>query len=467
MSQATIDITWYPQPKQAELLSACGLLDVVTGSGQTKPPVAQTIGYGGAAYGGKTDADLGVALAAALAYPGCKIGYFRRTFPELQGSGGAIMRSQEFYPTICTYSGSTHTWSFPNGSIIQFAHCQNEADVYKYKSQQFDILIIDEATSFTWFIIDYLLTRNRATVDRVTPFCVMTTNPGDIGHSWFLTLFDLNKTYGEHSQAKEVPNPNGAKQQVYFIPAFLEDNQIGVQRDPTYEQRLMQRDPEVARALRYGDWTVFAGQAFSQWRYDRHVREYEALPDNYIRWRAIDYGFTHPMVCYWMAQDVNSGRIYVYRELLLRGQTDRQQARAIKAATLPDERILFTFASPDMWAHKNTQDMITTSADEYAAEGVILTRADNDRLNGKRKIDRLLADLPDGEPGLVVFNNCTELIRVMPNMVRAKLQPEDVEKVDGDDAYDAFRYGLTNLRGETEQRKVQQPVSSLVGLRQL
>jgi len=74
MSQATIDITWYPQPKQAELLSACGLLDVVTGSGQTKPPVAQTIGYGGAAYGGKTDADLGVALAAALAYPGCKIG---------------------------------------------------------------------------------------------------------------------------------------------------------------------------------------------------------------------------------------------------------------------------------------------------------------------------------------------------------------------------------------------------------
>lgn len=464
----TVDITWFPQPRQAELLEACGLLDVVINGGEAKPAVADLIGYGGAAYGGKTDGDLGLVIVAAFAYSGCKIAFFRRTYPELSGVGGAIPRSHELLTGIARFNGDEHSWTFPNGSILQFFHCQYENDVYKYKSLQFDILIIDEATSFTWWIIDYLMTRNRATIPGMRPFAVLTTNPGDVGHSWYLQVFDTVKSKGEHRSVKMTTNPNGQDQSVYFIPAFLEDNEIGLRRDPGYEARLLARDPDVARALRYGDWTVFAGQAFPTWRYDRHVKPYFELPDWYPRWRSLDYGYDHPFVCHWWARNPDNSRLYIYREVEQRRLTDRQQARLIREMTLNGERITFTFASPDMWRTKNVNDVVTTSVDEYIAESIHLTKADDHRLNGKRKMDRILADLPDGEPGLIVLDNCPGIIRVMPILVRSKVNPEDVEKVDGDDPYDTARYGLTNIRSTVSDKKKEEkqkaPIRELVRL---
>ena len=135
----------------------------------------------------------------------------------------------------------------------------------------------------------------------------------------------------------------------------------------------------------------------------------------------------------------------------------------IKDMTLPGERIAFTFASPDMWNRKNANDLVTTAADEYAREGVPLTRADNDRLSGKRKIDRLLADLPDGMPGIMVCESCKELIKLFPNLVRDRTNPEDVLKMDGDDPYDAMRYGLTNTG--IVKREVKKQVHPLQNMR--
>lgn len=455
---------WQPQNKQADALRACGLFDALTG-GKPKPPIAEMIGYGGAAFGGKSDADLGIAITACLSMPGINVGYFRRTFPELSGSGGAVERSREILTGsgVATYNEGQHVWRFTNGSTLRFCHCQNEADVYQYKSNAWDILIIDEATTFTWFQIDYLLTRNRPSTDGTYVFCLMTTNPGDIGHAWFSQVFDCLKTVGEHNQVKNTTNPNGKQQSIYFIPAFLEDNPIGLNRDPGYEARLMARDPVVANALRYGDWSTFSGQAFTTWNYSRHVykiSDYE-FPDNWMRWRALDYGFTHPFACYWFTKSPDSGRVFVVREAYQSGLTDRQQARLIKDMTLPNERIGFTFASPDMWNRKNTQDLVTTAADEYAVEGVPLTRADNDRLSGKRKIDRLLADLPDSMPGILVSEACRELIKLFPNLVRDKTNPEDVLKMDNDDPYDALRYGLTNtMINKRENKKVVHPFAT-------
>ena len=70
-----------------------------------------------------------------------------------------------------------------------------------------------------------------------------------------------------------------------------------------------------------------------------------------------------------------------------------------------------------MWDRKSLDlKTFTSTAEVYGKEGVILYRADNDRLSGKRKVDRLLANLPDSEPGLVVFDTCYNLIRTIPSL---------------------------------------------------
>lgn len=451
------------QKRQADMLQACGFPCVLAGerefsgqmvemwqpTGDRKPAVADVIGYGGAAFGGKSYGALILARVAAELWPGVQITYFRRTYTELDGPGASIQKSYEIFGSVAQDREGGKEWVWDNGSAFYFRHCNNEKDVYSYQSQQIDILLTDEATSFTWLMIDYLMTRNRVSGDipGFSPFAVLFTNPGNIGHAWYAQLFDLDmdgRGERQHEQVKRVLNPNGKYSRVYFIPAFLEDNQIGVARDPGYEERLMQRDPEVAKALRFGDWSVFAGQMFPLWVKERMICEPFDIPIFWPRWRASDYGLTHPWAAGWFTMDPDTKRIYVYRAIKQSGLTDRQQARIMQQMTPPEEQISGTYAGHDYWAKSGKGERVTTSVDEYRAEGIHLTKADTDRLNGVRKIQRLLVDMPDGKPGFQIFAPYYDVFGCMVSLIRDPHNPEDVKKVDGDDAYDMLKYGLTN-----------------------
>jgi len=96
-----------------------------------------------------------------------------------------------------------------------------------------------------------------------------------------------------------------------------------------------------------------------------------------------------------------------------------------------------------MWERKTIEETVTSTADVFQQEKVPLTRADNDRLSGKRRIDRLLSPLPDGKPGLVIFANCVNLIRTLPALPYDKTRVEDVDSDAEDHAYDALRYLTT------------------------
>ena len=473
------------QQRQADLLKACGFPCAPAGThefygqqvpmfrpvGIQKPAAAEVIGYGGAAFGGKSYGGLILGRIAAELIPGVQIAFFRRTYAELDGPGAAIQKSYEIFTNAAKDRDGGKEWQWDNGSGFYFRHCQRESDVYNYQSQQIDILIIDEATHFTWKMIDYLLTRNRANVGSLsgfTPFALLFANPGNIGHVWYSQIFDVEKN---QEQVKEIVNPNGKPAKTIFIPAFLEDNQIGVARDPGYEGRLMQRDPSIAKALRWGDWSIFAGQMFPTWNRDRiSIKPFE-IPKYWARWRAVDYGLNHPFAAGWFTQDPTTERIFIYRAILEPGLTDTQQARLIRTQTPADEHILRTYASPDMWARKTVGTRIFTSVDEYRDEGVTLTKADNDRLNGVRKIHRLLVDAMDGKPRIQVFENYYDVFVVMPTLVRSELRPEDVEKVDGDDAFDMLKYGLTHLElpagdqdEEAKKRRTEHPARGVKGI---
>jgi hypothetical protein len=195
---------WQPQPKQLQLLELCGLHKALNG-GEVEPALCSLIGYGGAAGGGKTEGMIGAALIALQMIPGIKIGYFRRTFKELEGSDGPIERSQVLFPKIGgKYNKSDHVWRFGqeeggedwnegSAAALRFCHCQFESNKTDYQSAAFDILMIDEATHFTWTITSYLLTRNRISRHSALPrpFAVMSTNPGGVGHMWYKQIYDI------------------------------------------------------------------------------------------------------------------------------------------------------------------------------------------------------------------------------------------------------------------------------------
>lgn len=441
-------------------------------TGERRAAAAGIVGYGGAAYGGKSYGKLLLAKVAAELWPGAQIAYFRRTYSQLDGPGASIPKSYEVFSDVAEAREGGKEWHWENGSDFYFRHCQNESDVYNYQSQQIDILLVDEATQFTWIIIDYLLTRNRASGDihevGFVPFAVLSSNPGNVGHVYYSQIFDVFEKQGPHERAKSVQNPNGKYSRTYFVPAFLEDNEIGVAQDPGYEDRLKEREPGLYRALRKGDWTLFEGQAFSNWikekiacvPFDVSDDEHRYWP----KWRAVDYGITHPFICGWFTMNPATKREYVYRAIMKDGLSDTEQAVLIKEMTPPEELITATYAGHDFWAKRDrSKGKITDSATEYKDQGVPLTRADIDRESGKRKVDRLLVEQLDGRPNIQIFEPFYYIFAGISTLVRAKSGREDVEKVEGDDPYDMIRYGQTNMK-QPEGKPQQQTRHPMAGV---
>lgn len=437
---------WRPQERQAIALDAAGVLGYLLHGDPVKEPVAPLIGYGGAAGGGKTDTMLALGRIINDAFPGSAVTYFRRTYPELEGSDGPINRSmQMFHDQEGKYHGNKHVWKWDNGSQFYFRHMATIKDMYKYQGHQLHVILVDEATHFIWEMIDYVITRNRNNIPGLSSFAFFGSNPGNVGHAWFMQLFDVNDnsggSQGPHQSVKITSNPNGTTERVMFIPARLEDNQILMSADPDYERKLRNRNPELAEALRWGNWQIFAGQAFREWRQEKHVVEAFDIPDTWPRWMGIDWGYGKPWAALWLTMNPDTDRIYVYRELYESGLSDIKQAKMIKAYS-GSENILVRYADPSMFNEK-TGD-VDTSDKTYSKEGVYLKRGDNNRIQGKRKVHNLLQQiLPDGYPRLQVLETCVNLRRTLPALNVSILRPEDIDTLAEDHLYDALRYAVT------------------------
>ena len=365
-----------------------------------------------------------MATVAAFTFPGISIGYFRREFPDLEGPGGAIMRSKEILSGIASYHATQHRWTYPTKSILQFCHCKDENDVYGYKSQQFDIVLIDESTEFTRFQYRYLLTRNRATKKGIIPFMALATNPGGPGHGWFRDDF---VDAGPFEQVNDVEVEPAVFEKHIFIPAKLSDNLILEKRDPGYRASLAAQSELIRRQLLEGDWDAYAGQYYPEFKRDIHVIKPFTIPDWWKRFRALDYGLDMT-ACYWIASSPD-GRCFVYRELYEKDLNLTQAAKRILSLTRGDEHISYTVASPDLW---NRRQETGYSGQEIMAKAGLkgLIRADNARVQGWRTLREFLAPYTDEQnvtvARIAIFENCINLIRCIPLLQHDEHNPEDV-----------------------------------------
>lgn len=436
-----IVVPWLPQPRQKTYLQACGLYAVMEGK-RPQRPVARVIGYGGAAGGGKSDSLVMTGILGGLAFPGISIGYFRREYPQLEGPGGAIMRSQELMSSWAKWNGSQRRWTMPTGSILQFCHAKSEDDVFNYQSQQFDIMLFDEATQFTRFQYRYLLTRNRATRDGVVPFAALGTNPGNIGHAWFKKEF---VKCGQAESVVDVEVEPGQMESHIFIPAKLEDNQKLEQRDPQYRKTLEAQPEKYRRMLLHGDWDVFAGQFFDEWLDSVHVVKPFPIPQGWLVFGSFDWGSYRPYAYGDFAVDYD-GRMYMCKEVygmkdgmpnVGTKETPREIAVKIKAAESQlNSTIAYRCADPSIWK----EDGGPSIAEDFVRHGIVFIPADNTRTAGWNQVRNRLKHEGDNKPMLQVFSTCVNTIRTVPEMIHDKHRPDDLDSDGEDHISDIIRY---------------------------
>ena len=399
--------------------------------------------YGGAAYGGKTEV-LGMLpiVRGLYQYPEYKGIILRRTYGELKKE--VIIRMRPYYEaTGAKYNGQEVCFRWPNGAHQFFGHCENESDIRKYDSIQFNYAAFDELTSFTRFQYLYMITRVRKGKDARLPAIIRSaSNPGNIGHGWARRRFVEPHVPG----CKIIVDVKSGIKRI-FIPAVLTDNPTGMKNDPEYEKRLDLLPEAERRAKKFGDWWSFSGQSFPEFRvkplkgepsYAKHVHKANEveIPDYAPRVLAVDWGFKSMAYSIWAAALPN-GNCVVYREYGRKKQKISKWGADIKKLS-EGESIKNVALCQSAWQNRGQE--LTIARQFQNATGFAPEQSDSDRIGGKMLIHEYLK-WDDGPPKLLIVN-CPMLVTALGLCVGDDKRKEDVAEFDGDDPYDTLRYLL-------------------------
>lgn len=442
-----IEIDYKPTPKQALFHSS---------------PAYEVL-YGGAAGGGKSKAIVMEAFIDALEHENVDAYLFRRTYPELRDT---LIREAilSIPPELGRFNKSTHDMRLINGSTLHFRHCRNLADAYAYQGAEMHRLYIDELTHFEKPVYDYLRTRVRAPKRLgIKPYIRATTNPGGVGHGWVKSAFidgkEPFKIYDCVISSEVLGKSRTVTRQ--YIPATALDNpHIGDE----YIFELEQKPEALRRALLSGDWDVFEGQVFTEWRdipqeyisgKGTHVIEPFKIPDHWKRYRSFDWGYSRPFsVGYWAEDD--EGKLYRYAEIYgspkdrFTGLTKtpnegmRLEPGAVAAIIKDYEdaheqgRRIIGIADPAIFDESRGSD--GSVAKIFERKGIYFEKADNKRIAGKMQVHYRLAFDQNNMPRLYVFNTCRDFIRTMPALVYSSVNVEDIDTDGEDHIYDETRY---------------------------
>ncbi|MDR0931368.1 MAG: phage terminase large subunit [Clostridiales bacterium] len=387
--------------------------------------LARHTAYGGARGGGKSWAMRRKFVLLAFRYAGLKLLLMRRTLPELRENH--TLQLQQELNGVVKYKDSEKVFIFPNGSRLKLGYCDNESDVLQYQGQEYDVIGLEEATHFTEYQRNFLMTCNRSVRSDFSPRMYYTGNPGGVGHAWFKRLF-IDKDYRTGERGDDY----------LFIPAKVYDNPVLMQNNPEYVENLKSLPESLRRAHLDGDWDIFAGQYFAEFKRDRHVVKPFEIPRYWYKFRSMDYGMDM-LACYFWAVD-SDGVCYVYREIYQSGLNLSEAARMVVNATLSNEEIRYTVASPDLWNRRQESGF---AGQEIMCNAGLkgLIKANDNRIAGWRAMREYLAG---DTPRLKIFENCNNLIRCLPQLQFDKFKTEDVANTPHEitHAPESIRYGI-------------------------
>jgi hypothetical protein len=407
--------------------------------------------YGGAAGGGKTAAIVAEGGTLCLEYPGIPVNLFRRTIPELkatiipeiQKQYGAYIRAGHM-----VWHGQDRKYVLSNGSSIILNYLDNDNDIYRYQGAEMPIIAVDELTQFPQAWIEYLLTRNRTSNPDWPVMFIAGTNPGGIGHGWVKSRF-IDPMPPETVYKQSLEDDHTVSR--VFIPAKVDDHPIEKFRDD-YKRKLSAiSDQQLRRALRDGDWDVFAGQVFKEFKRDVHVIDPFAIPSHWQRWRAMDYGNKNAVG--WFTQDPQTERVYMYREYRTEEFVDiKTKATYIKQFE-GGENVAYGLADPSIWNGQGDHNTGKSVAQMFLDEGINWMPANNDRKAGLAVVHDHLAIQKDGKPKLQFFSTCLSIIRTLPSLPYDKIKVDDVDTKADDHDYDMVRYGLMAFKKPAEEKE--------------
>jgi len=431
-------VVWRPQAGPQSALVTC--------------PVFEAF-FGGARGGGKTDAMLGEFAIHAGRYGADAIGLMvRRERTQLIET---IERSREIYSLIgAKFHEQEKMWRFPNGARLRFAYLERDADAEGYQGHSYTRVYVEEIGNFPNAAPVLKLMATLRSAKGVPTGFRATGNPGGPGHQWVKARY-IDPNPGGWQVLKDEKS---GLERVY-IPSRINDNQLLLANDPLYIAKLKASGSDnLVRAWLEGDWSVIDGAFFDGWSTQRHVLAPFAIPADWQRFRAFDWGSARPFSVGWWA--IATDRMAVGEQVLPRGALVRYRewygaaspnvglkltAEAVAdgiAERSEGEVYRYSVADPAIFS----EDGGPSIAERMARHKVTFLRADNKRvaqvgaMGGWDQMRARLAGDSDGNPMIFTFSTCKDSIRTIPALQHDSTRPEDLDTDGEDHAADEWRY---------------------------
>jgi len=405
------------------------------GARQCDLPTGPTeLGVGGARGPGKSHCVLAqCALDDCQRIAGLKGLFLRQTGKAARESFEDLIGKVLLGKIPYKYNRTSNVLQFDNGSRIILGGFENENDIDKYIGIEYDFIAIEELNQLTKEKVEKLKGSMRTSKPNWRPRLYTSFNPGGLGHQWVKENF-------------VIPFRDMQEKKTRFFPSTYKDNPY---LNPEYIDYLNELIGDLGKAWREGDWDLFAGQYFSEWRANIHTCNPFPIPSEWKKIVSIDYGFSAPAAVYWIAVDPD-GTAFLYRELYITELTFSDLAKRIISMMPDSEEIRYWVADPSIWAKKGDSELsgaekMESTYKDLKKRSLLLLKGNNDRTNGWGVVREYLK--PFEKEGKVtaklqVFTTCTKFIDTFPTLIFDKVKVEDLDSNGEDHAADSVRYGL-------------------------
>ena len=457
--QPDYQLVWEPQEGPQTALLTCPCFEVF---------------FGGARGGGKTDGMLGEFASHAGLYADNAIGLMvRRTRTELVET---IERSKQLFgPLGAKFHEQDKMWRFPNGARLRFAYLERDSDADAYQGHSYTRVYVEEAGTFPSERPILKLIATLRSGAGVPVGIRLTGNPGGPGQQWVKARYIDPVPTGWKVQSRTFDNPftgETVSRDWVFIPSRVTDNAyLGGEYIAGLQ---MVGSAQLVKAWLEGDWNVVEGAFFDSWRQDKHVIAPFTIPDDWLRFRSMDWGSASPFSVGWWAvvgdthvlpgtvggDPDGAGRI-LPRGCLVRYREWYGAASPGVGLKLPnsgiaegiisrekaDPKLAYGVLDPSCFAEQGGPSIAEQiNRTLITAKHASFHEADNKRIAQRGAMSgwdqmrgRLHGDA-DGNPMIVTFSTCRDSIRTIPVLQHDPDKPEDLDTEAEDHAADEWRY---------------------------
>jgi phage terminase large subunit len=310
----------------------------------------------------------------------------------------------------------------------------------KFLSSEFDLIYVNQAEELTLDDWEKLGARASGRAGNM-PYAMIfgDCNP-DVGTHWIVNRAGLKVLKSTHRD-----NP------ILYDP---ETGEITEQGERTIS--ILKRLTSVRYKRGYqGLWVGSEGMVYEGWQEAVHMLDRFDIPEDWPRYRCIDFGFRNPFVCAWWAVD-HDGNMYRYREIYMTERTVRAHAEQINKLSEGESYVA------------NIADHDASDRATLAENGIHTVAANKDILAGIEKVQQRLVVKENGKPGIFFLRDslvevdeslksrykptCTEEEfpgYVFPERKEGRADDEKPVKVD-DHGMDEVRYMVMYLDSGTK-----------------